>query len=474
MFGLESDLLVLMVLCLVCALAFEFINGFHDTANAVATVIYTNSLKPVPAVIWSGLMNGIGVLTGGVGVAYGIVKLLPLDTILSQSAGMNVALILSLLLAAIIWNLGTWYFGIPASSSHTLIGSLLGVGLAMSLDSPDGFGAGVNWHKAQEIGLALLLSPLFGFMATILLMLILRYVTQRKKKPHKKATGLFDEPDRTKNPPFFIRLVLILTCTGVSYAHGNNDGQKGVGLVMIILFAFAPAYFLLNQNKRPDQLQVELNRTQAFVASLDTASYSLSQKAYVAEVQIEMEALTQAVAVSGNETFQADIRKDVRTHLVNLNKSLANLVKSPEALSQEQKQEAKAIARYTKSFYEYAPWWVILSISLALGIGTMIGWKRIVKTIGEKIGKQHLSYAQGMSAEMVAATTIYLASDLKLPVSTTHVLSSGIAGSMVASGGIKNLQGKTIKNIAMAWVLTLPVTIGLSFGLYLLFKLVFQ
>lgn len=466
MFGLETDLLILLIVCLICALAFEFINGFHDTANAVATVIYTNSLKPVPAVIWSGLMNALGVILGGVGVAYGIVKLLPVDTIVDQSINMNVALILSLLLSAIIWNIGTWYLGIPCSSSHTLIGSILGVGIAMSINSPEGFGHGVNWKKAMEIGLSLLFSPLLGFALTIFLMFLLKTLVKNPK--------LYSEPDRKKHPPFWIRLILIGTCTGVSFSHGNNDGQKGIGLVMIILIAFAPAVFLLNSNLKSDDLHKHVNRVNTVIVSVDTASLAIDEKGVYLKALEDVNALMLVTPTTPGADIPGDSKKSIRASLISLNKNLDKMNKSASfGFSGEQKITLKKEIKSLKRFYEYAPLWVVIAISIALGVGTMIGWKRIVRTIGEKIGKEHLSYSQGMTAELVAASTIFFASTLKLPVSTTHVLSSGIAGSMVASKGVKNLQGKTIKTIAIAWLLTLPTTILLAGSMYLLFAAIF-
>ena len=151
---------------LALALSFEFVNGFHDTANAVATVIYTNSLRSTHAVVWSGIWNFLGVLSSGGAVAFGILALLPVELILNVGSAAGFAMVFSLLLSAIIWNLGTWYLGLPASSSHTLIGSILGVGMANAMLRGGGsFGDGVNWGKAREVGLSLWVSPRFGFAA---------------------------------------------------------------------------------------------------------------------------------------------------------------------------------------------------------------------------------------------------------------------------------------------------------------------
>jgi PiT family inorganic phosphate transporter len=260
MFELDLSYSFLLVLCLFAACGFEFVNGFHDTANAVATVIYTNSLKPWIAVIWSGIWNFLGVLLGGVTVAVGIVNLLPVESLVDQNIAHSLSMVMALLISAIFWNLLTWYFGIPCSSSHTLIGSILGVGLAFSL-LPEASRAAVNWTKAQEIGLSLLISPLFGFSMTIVLMFVIRTLT----KNSKYGDSLFKEPKKNSPPPPWIRTILILTCTSVSFSHGSNDGQKGVGLVMLILIGIVPSYFALNANVAPASLSAPLTRVESIL-----------------------------------------------------------------------------------------------------------------------------------------------------------------------------------------------------------------
>src|SRR5581483_10348895 len=220
---LAGTTVLLLCLAVLLALSFEFVNGFHDTANAVATVIYTHSLKPNQAVVWSGAWNLIGVLTSSGTVAFGIVALLPVELVINVGSGAGFAMVFALLVSAIVWNLGTWYLGLPASSSHTLIGSIVGVGLMNSLLSPDSaFGEGVNWAKVSDTVKALVFSPLIGFLGAGLLLLIARSLI--------KAPGLFKAPEGDTPPPWWIRGLLVLTCTGVSFAHGSNDGQKGMGL----------------------------------------------------------------------------------------------------------------------------------------------------------------------------------------------------------------------------------------------------
>src|ERR1700736_4732256 len=238
---------IFLILALLMALGFEFVNGFHDTANAVATVIYTHSLRPVVAVVWSGFCNLMGVLTSSGAVAFGIVALLPVELVLNVGSGAGFAMVFALLISAIIWNVGTWYLGLPASSSHTLVGSIMGVGLANSMVTPGHvFGEGVNWAKAQEVFTTLLVSPIVGFVCAAILLLLVKLLV---RKPE-----LFQPAEAKKAPPWWIRGILILTCTGVSYAHGSNDGQKGMGLIMLILVGIVPAVFALNLNLDPKNI----------------------------------------------------------------------------------------------------------------------------------------------------------------------------------------------------------------------------
>ena len=470
MFGLETDVFILLFISLFAACAFEFVNGFHDTANAVATVIYTNSLKPTYAVVWSGICNFTGVLLGGIGVAMGIVNLLPVELLVDQNVYHSVAMVLALLLSAIIWNLGTWYFGLPSSSSHTLIGSILGVGLAFATMPENKTGAAVNWDKAIETGYALLLSPLLGFSLAIVLMFILR-----RSVPEEAKDQLFKEPKKNTEPPTWVRAILITTCSLVSFFHGSNDGQKGVGLIMLILIGIVPYHFAVKSDLDPRLMQTNITAIQQTMGVLDTTHLSSTNRERVVQTNkelSELSALVNGPLVDGK--IPNEKRLEVRSDLLLINSNIkkitadegSNLSASQVSVLTKNLGEEGGLRRFT----DYAPLWVILMIALSLGLGTMIGWRRIVVTVGEKIGKQHLTYAQGASAELVAAMMIGMASWLKLPVSTTHVLSSGIAGSMVANKGVKNLQAGTVKNIALAWILTLPVSVLLSFTLYIFFR----
>jgi phosphate/sulfate permease len=461
---MATGLIVLIVVCLLLACTFEFINGFHDSANAVATVIYTNTLKPTYAVVWSGLFNFIGVLTGGIGVAMGIVNLLPVETLTDSSIAHGMAMVFALLLSAIIWNLGTWYLGIPASSSHSLIGSILGIGLAFYfITGKDA----VNWGKAQDIGLSLLVSPLVGFALAIIIMFIFKRLI--------KNDTIYKEPIPGAKPPMWIRIILTITCTLVSFFHGQNDGQKGVGLVMLILIGLVPGYFSIKETQDLTDTYKQMNHVTELVYKIDTTKLSEKENADILKTKARCADL---LSILDKKAKVAEIdsakRFEVRKHIILISKSAEKIgLGENSSLSDNEKVELSATIKASKKITDYAPDWVIILISLSLGFGTMIGWKRIVKTIGEKIGKQHMSYAQGASAELVASATIGMASAWSLPVSTTHVLSSGVAGAMVAKKGLKNLQPKTIKTIFMAWVLTLPVTMILSGGLFLLFRWLF-
>ena len=459
MFDLPTGLSLLLLLCIAIVCLFEFINGFHDTANAVATVIYTNTLKPWHAVIWSGLWNFLGVLAGGVAVAMGIANLLPVDVLMEQGIAHNVAMVMAILLAAIAWNLGTWYFGIPCSSSHTLIGSILGVGIVFARLPENVTGIGVNWQKAIDIGMSLLISPLFGFSIAIMLMFILRTIIQNKE--------IFKEPNPEGTPLTWIRAILIATCTGVSFAHGSNDGQKGVGLMLIILMTFLPLQFALNP-------KFDALAASAAVNNIEQIVQKNAQKGSIAPAELSKAGEAIASLKQDISTFDKDNSKSkfaIRKRIQLLDKKMKVFLEFPGLISESaDRKQIKDNLGQLKTYTDFAPYWIVVVIALSLGLGTMFGWKRIVVTIGEKIGKRHMTYAEGATAELVAASTIGLSTYYGLPVSTTQVLSSGVAGGMVASKGVKNLQAATIQNIALAWILTLPVTIALSGGLYLLFR----
>jgi len=474
---------LLLMVALLIALGFEFVNGFHDTANAVATVIYTHSLPAEVAVMWSGFFNFLGVLLSSGLVAFGIVSLLPVELILQVGSSAGFAMVFALLIAAIIWNLGTWYFGLPASSSHTLIGSIIGVGVANALLRGRDGTSGVDWSKATEIGYALLLSPLVGFICAAALLLLLKFIVRNP--------ALYTAPEGNKAPPLWIRGLLILTCTGVSFAHGSNDGQKGMGLIMLILIGTVPTAYALNR-AMPESQVVQFAKTSAAasaVISAKGAGHSIigdprpAVTQFVAQRHINegtYPSLSVLVKEIGEQVerygslkkMPAEAVGNTRNDMYLASEAIRFLMKDKE--NDLNKQEIGTLNAYKASLdgaTKFIPTWVKIAVAIALGLGTMVGWKRIVVTVGEKIGKTHLTYAQGASAELVAAATIGAADMFGLPVSTTHVLSSGVAGTMAANGS--GLQMATIRNLLMAWVLTLPAAIFISGSLYVIFARLF-
>jgi len=472
-----------LVLALAFVLAFEFINGFHDTATAVATVIYTRAMPPHLAVFASGVFNFLGVLLGGVGVAYTIVHLLPVELLLNLDSGRGLAMVFAMLSAAIAWNLGTWYFGIPASSSHTLIGSILGVGLVNAFLYGLPVGAGVNWGKAIDVGLSLVASPLAGFAVAALAFLGLKrwFAGSKMHRTPETHRALKDK----KRPPFWSRLVLIVSAMGVSFVHGSNDGQKGIGLIMLVLIGIVPAKFVLDPGSTPYQVQRTYDaaghlhdfyqRHETILHSLQKpqplsqqplAQQTTNPRCDARETFATLAALRARLAgVRSYDELGAEARIEVRRQLLCLDDT-ARKVGAAKLLPAREQNDLRLLRADLTATTEYAPLWVIVAVALALGIGTMVGWRRVVVTVGEKIGRQGMTYAQGMAAQMTAAGAIGVANLFSLPVSTTHVLSSGVAGTMVANRS--GLHHGTLRTILLAWVLTLPASMALSAALFAL------
>ncbi len=474
---------VLLGVALLVALAFEFVNGFHDTANAVATVIYTHSMDPHMAVAWSGICNFLGVLTSSGLVAYAIISLLPVDLILQVGSKTGFSMVFALLVAAMIWNLGTWYCGLPVSSSHTLIGSVIGVGIANQLMAVKTGTTGVDWEQATSVAKSLLFSPIIGFALAGVLLLGAKLLIRDPK--------LYRAPRANEPPPFYIRCLLVLTCTGVSFFHGSNDGQKGMGLIMLILIGTLPTAYALNH-------AFTVEETQQFIVASEQAAnvldHRVSRDAIISDPRYDVTeyirtrkfdantvlALRTIISDMGNETRMFKELKDIPQARVRNFRNDLYLVS--EALRLVQKSgnptfsaaDNAVLANY-KSDVDHAtrfiPTWVKVAVAIALGLGTMVGWKRIVITVGERIGNEHLTYAQGAAAEITAMATIGAADTFGLPVSTTHVLSSGVAGTMSANGS--GLQLSTVRNLALAWVMTLPAAMALSGLLFWVFRHLF-
>ncbi len=473
---------ILLSTALLIALGFEFVNGFHDTANAVATVIYTNALPAPVAVMWAGFCNFLGVMVASGAVAYGIIALLPVELIMNMGSGAGFAMVFALLIAAILWNLGTWFLGIPASSSHTLIGSILGVGIMNHLLSASTgvTTSGVDMDQVIKVGKALLFSPLIGFAFAAIVFLLVKTIFKRQLE-------LFQPPEGNKPPPAIIRAILIFTCTGVSFAHGSNDGQKGMGLIMLILVGLVPLAYSLNKNLDTQQVQsfhqlssqtaVLLNQNQPELT--DEKARAVLTK-YIQTKQQTPEVVPALASMTdhlGERVFSYSNLKDIPEAAISeirndmyLSTTTFKRLDKADALPKMDDSQKKLVKDYRSSldsFLQYIPNWVKVAVALALGLGTMVGWKRIVVTVGERIGKHHMTYGQGMSAELVAMSTIAAADGLGMPVSTTHVLNSAVAGTMVANKS--GLNFNTVKTILSAWVFTLPATICLSGGLYWLF-----
>jgi PiT family inorganic phosphate transporter len=472
---------ILLGVALLIALGFEFVNGFHDTANAVATVIYTHSLEPHIAVVYSGIMNFIGVLMSSGSVAFAVIVLLPVELILKVSSGAGFAMVFALLIAAILWNLATWWRGLPASSSHTMIGSIIGVGVANQIMQGNSGTAGVDWSQVTKVFSALFWSPVIGFGAAFLLFMVFKLVA--------KDPRLYKAPEGAAPPPFYIRVLLILTCGGVSYAHGSNDGQKGMGLIMLILVGTVPTAYALNHAITPKDMQTFVavsNQTAGAVGNYVSPSATIgdpepelehfvSTKTFTPSVTL---ALQQEITDIRNEVtlygtlkgVPANQQANVRNQMYLTSETLRLLPKAKGGPKFSDADNA-TIANYKKfldTATKFIPTWVKVAVALALGLGTMVGWKRIVVTVGEKIGKTHMTYAQGASAELITMATILGADHLGVPVSTTHILNSGVAGTMAANRS--GLQLSTVRDIALAWIFTLPAAALLSGGLFFLFN----
>ena len=468
----------LLIFSLLMVILFEATNGFHDAANAVATVIYTKSLAPGQAVVLSGVMNFIGVLVGGIAVAYALVELLPAEVLSPPDGGPAVAMLVSLFLAALSWNIGTWWLGLPNSSSHCLIGALIGVALGNAFARSRSLADGVHWPQLWKVLEALALSPILGFVLAGALYFLCR------KTLHDKHLY---QPVENKPPIWWMRAILILTCSGVSFSHGTNDGQKSIGLIMLTIIGLFPATFALNPTAGTALREMPTLMRDA-VPLVQAYGDDEKQSALAAIARLERRAQSTPIADLGAATpgaatpgasprmrftrlelgpnaADAQMRSSVRDDVYQVISQLKHAEES-SGIDAAHKKQAQSLTQKLGKTVEYAPTWVRMLSALCLGIGTMIGYRRIVTTLGERLGNVHLTPAQGASTEVVSAVLIGIAGFTGLPVSTTHIVTSGIAGTMVTSGA--GLRYRVVSRVAIAWLVTLPVTITIAGGLYYL------
>ncbi len=477
--------MVLLFLALAIALFYEMVNGFHDTANAVSMIIYTNSMKPGYSVIMAGVMNFFGVILGGIGVAYVIVHLLPLDILVSSDQSATITMVFSLLISALVWNFGTWYFGLPVSSSHSLIGSIIGVGVAFGMMHGFSFTQSVNWDIVYKILLALAVSPFVGFGFAYLIMKLSRKLIKNPK--YFKDSNF----EGKKKPNFWMRTGIIVTGAGVSFAHGSNDGQKGIGLIMIILIAILPTYYSLNMEEHQYKIMQTrdsaTNLAKFYSDNNETLTNLVNQKQLISALKIEntivecdvknVHQTTTEVAqkLNGLKSYSelsAEARWNVHTAVLCSDNFFGQAEKAYKKIDKDKADYITDQRKQMITSTEYVPFWVIFAVAFMIGTGTMIGYKRVVLTIGEKIGSQPINHMQGAVAQGMAMITILLANFAHAPVSTTHIVSSAVAGTMVAEpeGGV---QKKTVKTILLAWIFTLPVTSCMGYFMYIFLDYLF-
>ncbi|MCP1119084.1 inorganic phosphate transporter [Robbsia andropogonis] len=453
--------IAMLAVCFLMVLAFEATNGFHDASNAVATVIYTNSLKATPAVVWSGICNFVGVLVGGITVAYALVEILPPDVLTPPNGAPAVPMLVAIFASALFWNVLTWAFGVPNSSSHCIIGSLIGVAAADALLQSRSVAQGVDWKQILVVLKGLAISPVLGFVLAGALYGLLRIFL--KSRGH-----LFVPPAPHQPPVWWMRVLLILTCTSVSFSHGTNDGQKSIGLIMLTIIGMLPATYALNPSA-DNQIRTLSDyagraiplialygddmKAQALTSAsrLHGSSHVLAQQAQAIEAQQQ----GQSSPLDANGGQFAATRAQLRGDVYQIVSQMKHVAGSVDA-SAEERHEATEIRKAMRDSVEYAPLWVRLLSALCLGVGTMFGYQRVVRTLGERLGKQHMTPGQGASAELVGSVLIGTAGFTGLPVSTTHIVTSGIAGTMAAGG--QGLQPGMLIRIVLTWIVTLPVT----------------
>jgi PiT family inorganic phosphate transporter len=443
--------IIVLILCLGVVLAFEFINGMNDTANAIAPVIYSHSLHPKKSVLIAACLNFLWVMFGGIAVAMSILHLLPVNEILNSPMQIGVFLVISILLSSIIWDLGAWWFALPVSSSHALIGSIIGVSIAFSLTS---FGAGVvtHWNKAIEVIEWLLLSPILGFWMALLLMMIARHWVHARR--------YFNTPShKSDHPSLDMRMLLIFSSALVSFMHGKNDGQKWVGIATLILMILMPATFMLNPSADVKWIATNTEII-ATIFSKERPSLTHEEQKNADILLLQTQKIKNLVQ---DGVLTIEEKKLYRVELDSLRSAAKTFDTTTNTSLLTTRSHIDALIATT----DYVPWWIIVLVSVSIGSGTLVGWKRIVKTIGEKIGNYQMNYAQAASSAIVTAGMIGVASTLWLPVSTTHVMSSSVAGTMVEEHGWrKGVDPATMKHILLAWVLTMPTTMLIAGSIF--------
>lgn len=474
---------ILLILAFLFVLIYEAINGFHDTANAVAMVIYTRAIKIKLAVVIAGIFNFLGVMLGGLSVAYTIVHLLPTKLLLNINSTQGLVMVFCILLAAIIWNLITWYFGLPASSSHTLIGTIIGVSTTNAILTHTSIVDALNISKMISILLSLVFSPFLGLIISGGLIFFMRRYLEQKTLDRISMTPVDREKiDGKKQPPFWIRVTLVVSSIGVSYSHGANDGQKGIGLIMLVLIGLIPSSFIVNLNATNYEIRRTYNAVENFEKYYyhhnETLSHVIQMKVLKSKKIFDLKTLQcdqeyvltvikQAQKLLNNIENYNQLKMEQRIEVRRLLSCITNIIDKISTSSYINKNDQKFLKKLKNNLLntlEYAPIWIIISVALAISLGTMFGWQRVATTIGEKIGKEGMTYAQGVSAQLTSAVSIGVASYIGMPVSTPYILSSSVVGAIIGDGG--KLQHRTIKNIVSAWILTLPISICLSSILY--------
>ncbi|TSA03883.1 MAG: anion permease [Methylococcus sp.] len=446
----------------------EAVNGFHDVANAIATVIYSRAMSPRSSVLMAAVFNFIGVLFGGTAVAFSMVYLLPTNMVTGINTMNEVSLFMAMIFTAVVWNFGTWWLGIPNSTTHAYIGSIIGISMADAFLMGQPVADQINWGQGEKILMALIVSPIVGFLLGVIVLKIITWVAHDK--------GLYEPSKDDHRPSAAIRGILIAGAAGVSLLHGSNDGQKSIGLMMVALFGLFPAAYGLD----PDRLapedyqhlvtvvqQVEDVRQATAVLSSESEGKASSEATPAVKELLNHLSLKQSgLQLSDDEAIK------VRKEILAVHRQVAKQLKAPETrakLSQEQLTTLEGAHKELASFVEYVPIWVMVLSAMALGGGTLIGYKKIVTTLGEKIGSSKMNPAQGTAAQASAVMSIALADFGGLPVSTTHVLSSAVVGTVVGTQG-QQVNQKTIASIALTWVTTLPGTLLLSFAMGIVFN----